>query len=49
MKSSYIVIDSNILINFLFFGGLGEDRKKNGKGIKLVYQNDQKLNRFFFC
>ena len=33
MKSSYIAIDSNILINFagcFFFGGGGEDRKKNG-------------------
>ena len=32
MKSSYIAIDSNILINFVgfFFGGGGEDRKQNG-------------------
>ena len=32
MKSSYIAIDSNILINFVgcFFLGGGEDRKQNG-------------------
>ena len=34
MKSSYIAIDSNILINFVGFffggGGGGEDRKQNG-------------------
>ena len=33
MKSSYIAIDSNILINFVGFfggGGWGEDRKQNG-------------------
>ena len=33
MKSSYIAIDSNILINFagcFFFGGGGGGRKQNG-------------------